>query len=310
MEFTLNLTGSPFNLPSTLESGQVFRWQKREEWWYGMLGRGVLKVKQEQDSLSCVTSTDEIDRTLLHEYFGLDDDLSVILSSITKDQTMMEAAERFYGLRLLRQPFWECLLSFTIATNINIPRIAKTISSLCEKFGEDVEFEGTHYKLFPRPEALALADSSDLAKCGLGYRTKFVKHVAQAIYEERVDLSELKIQSYERARDLLTGKVFGRKSLLGIGPKVADCVLLFSCGKFDAFPIDVWIARALAQYYPSILESSLIQKLKLKADRHATLSAGDYNLISTAARRFFGNYAGYAQQYLYMLARNGRLVQA
>ncbi len=185
MEFTLNLTGRPFNLPYTLESGQVFRWQKREEWWYGMVRRGVLKVKQEQDSLVCVTSTDEIDRTLLHNYFGLDDDLSLILRSITKDQTMMEAAEKFYGLRLLRQPLWECLLSFTIATNINIPRIEKTISSLCERFGEDVEFEGIHYKLFPRPEDLALAESSELEKCGLGYRTKFVKHVAQAIYEER-----------------------------------------------------------------------------------------------------------------------------
>jgi N-glycosylase/DNA lyase len=304
MEFTLNVADAPFDLACTLESGQVFRWENREGWWYGILEQGVVKVRQEQSSLICVSSSDRIGPRYLHEYFGLDDDLPGILSSINKDSAMMEAAQRFYGLRLIRQPVWECMISFTIATNINIPRIAKTIAALSERFGEQVEFEGSRYRLFPRPGNLALAEVEALAACGLGYRTKFVKHVAQAVYEERVDFSELQMQSYEKARELLIGKVLGRKSLLGIGPKVADCVLLFSCGKDDAFPIDVWIARGLASYYPDIFDRGLKERLELKSKRRGTLSQKEYDLASGAARRHFGKYAGYAQQYLFLLSRS------
>jgi N-glycosylase/DNA lyase len=303
LEFTLSLVDTPFDLACTLESGQVFRWQNRDGWWYGILDCGVVKVRHEESSLICVSSTEKIGAAFLHEYFGLDDDLPGILSSVTKDQAMMEAAQKFYGLRLMRQPLWECLLSFTIATNINMPRISQTIAGLSTKFGEDVEFEGVSYKLFPRPENLALAGVDELASCGLGYRTKFVEDVARAVYEERVDLSELQMQTYEKARELLIGKVLGKKNLLGIGPKVADCVLLFSCGKYEAFPIDVWIARALANYYPSLLDTNLKERLELKAKRRATLSPREYDIVSSAARRHFGRYAGYAQQYLFLLAR-------
>src|SRR5436309_1540284 len=122
-EFTLNLNNIPFDLACTLESGQVFRWENRNGWWYGILDQGVVKVRQEQTSLICVSSSERIGPRYLHEYFGLDDDLATILSSIAKEHAMMEAAQRFYGLRLIRQPIWECAISFTIATNINIPRI-------------------------------------------------------------------------------------------------------------------------------------------------------------------------------------------
>jgi N-glycosylase/DNA lyase len=176
-----------------------------------------------------------------------------------------------------------------------------TIASLCERFGEDVEFEGVRYKLFPRPETLALADQHDIAACGLGYRTRFVNWVARAVYEGWVDLSELRVQSYERARQILLGKILNKKSFLGIGPKVADCVLLFSCGKYEAFPIDIWISRALGQYYPALIEPRL--RGRLEAKRRSSLAPRDYDSISAAARKHFGSYAGYAQQYLYLLSR-------
>ena len=302
-EFALNLIETPFDLSYTLESGQVFRWQKREEWWYGVVGLGAVKVKQEQNSLVFASSTVDIDPTYVRDYFGLNDDLSHILSSVTRDRILAEAIQRFYGLRLIHQPIWECLVSFTISTNMNIPRIAKTIASLCERFGEPFEFEGRRYNLFPRPEALAEAEAEQLSACGLGYRTRFVKWVAQAVYEEWVDLSELRVQGYEKARELLMGRILNKKSFLGIGPKVADCVLLFSCGKYEAFPIDVWISKALAYYYPGIIEPRLIERLEMRAKRRSSLSLRDYDLLSAAARAHFGRYAGYAQQYLYLLSR-------
>ncbi len=300
MEFSIGLE-SPFSLDYTLESGQVFRWENRGEWWYGVVSGGVLKVKQEGDTLRCISGSDLLDGAFARNYFRLDEKLEQVLDSIMKDETMTQAVQRFYGMHLLRQDRWECLASFVLATNSNIPRIKKMVAEICSRFGEPLEFEGVQYYDFPRPERLAAASVAGLRECGLGYRAPFLKHVAASIEDGKVDFSELTFRDYADAREILLKKLFGEKLLLGVGPKVADCVLLYSLGKDEAFPIDVWVARELAKSYPQLLTREL--RRKLAPERKAKLARGDYERISSSARSFFGRYAGYAQQYLFMLAR-------
>lgn len=308
MEFTLNLADNPFDLYATLDSGQVFRWELRNGWWYGIIDREVVRLRQDGQALTCVSSSDEMNASFLHWYFRLDEDFKAILSVLMKDESISEAVQKYYGLRLIRQPVWECLISFIIATNANIPRIRQMISSICERYGNETEFESLHYKQFPSTAALAKAPIKELEDCGLGYRARFVKNVAESVYEGRMDLSSLSILDYSEAREVLLESLRGEKSLLGIGPKVADCVLLFSCGKDGAFPIDVWIAKAIATYYPRLLDDSVVKKLESNVPgKKVALSLRDYDSIGSAMRKYFGDHAGLAQQYLFHFARSTSL---
>lgn len=303
MEFKLNLSNVPFDLGHTLDSGQAFRWAQKGEWWSGVLEGGAIRVKQEEASMVCVTATDRLSPQAVREYFRIDDSLERIYSKIMRDAHITEAIQRFYGLRLVDQDVWECLVSFVIATNTNIPRIKLMISNLCKRFGEGGSFEGDPYWLFPTPESLAGASVEDLGACGLGYRARFVKSVAERVRSGSVDLQELDLLDYEGARDLLIQRLLGEKTLLGIGRKAADCVLLFSCGKDSSFPIDVWMARVLSTYYPSLFDAELAGRLNSHVSGSGRLSGGDYDRISASMRDYFGEYAGYAQQYLFHDAR-------
>ncbi len=307
MEFKLNLSTIPFDLGHTLDSGQAFRWELRGEWWCGVLAGGAIKVKQEESSLVCVTSSEHLLPRAVHEYFRLDDSLERIYSKIMKDDHITQAIQRYYGLRLVNQDAWECLVSFVIATNTNIPRIKLMISRLCEKFGEKATFDGNEYSQFPTAEALAQATLEELVECGLGYRARFVRAVAQRVSSGSVSLDELKLLEYERARELLTQRILGEKTLLGIGRKAADCILLFSCGKDSSFPIDVWMARVLSKYYPALFDKAIARQLDSHVSKVTRLSGAAYESISASMREYFGEYAGYAQQYLFHDARKSKL---
>ena len=301
MEFTVGLD-TPFSLDYTMESGQLFRWERKGEWWIGAVPGGVLKLNQEGDVLKCSSGSSELDSSFVRRYFKLDLDIEPVLSSITRDPHITQAVERFYGLRIVRQDRWECLASFLLATNANIPRIKKMVSAVCTRYGVAWEFERVQFNLFPVPGALADAKLSDLRRCGLGYRGPFLKRVASKVASGEVDLRALDELDYDSAKQFLLKEVLGEKVLAGVGPKVADCVLLFSCDKDQAFPIDVWIARALATYYPDLLPPRL--KKGLETDSPSKIGPKDYESLSFAARTYFGQYAGYAQQYLYMAARS------
>lgn len=301
MEFTLGLE-SPFSLDYTLESGQVFRWERRGEWWLGVVSAGVVKIHHEADTLHCVTSSDLLGSSFVREYFRFEEPFDEVLESIAKDPVMEEAVQRFYGLRLMEQERWECLASFLLATNANIPRIRKMVASVCATFGEVIEFEGAHYYTFPRPEVLAHAGARELASCGLGYRAPFLKRVAASVAGGKIDLSGLSELAYEEARKELLGDLLGEKVLLGVGPKVADCFLLYSCGKDEAFPIDVWISRELSRSYPGLIPKKVARKLGAKPKSNLTFS--EYDSVSKSMRAYFGRYAGYAQQYLFSVARS------
>ncbi|HXW94740.1 MAG TPA: DNA glycosylase [Nitrososphaerales archaeon] len=302
MEFTVSLD-SPFSLEYTLESGQLFRWERRGEWWWGSVPGGMLRMKQEGDILRCSSSSERLDSEFVARYFRLDVDLDHVLAAISKDEITSRAVEKFYGLRLVSQDTWECLASFVLATNANIPRIKKMVSAVCSRYGGALEFEGEKRTTFPTADDLAKASEKDLLVCGLGYRAPFLKKVATSVAEGKVDFAAIAGLDYTESRKILMTELLGQKILFGVGPKVADCVLLYSCGKDQAFPIDVWITKVLATSYPSLLGPALKRRYALEGK--AKLSLSDYDRISTRARAYFGTYAGYAQQYLFMAAREG-----
>jgi N-glycosylase/DNA lyase len=262
-------------------------------------------LQQEGDVLKCSSSSELLNSAYIANYFRLGDSLESVFATITKGQVMAHAVQRFYGLRLVRQDRWECLASFLLATNANIPRIKKMVSSICGRFGESFEFEGEQRHLFPGPEALSAASISDLKSCGLGYRAHFLKHVATAVAHGSVDFGAISRLDYLGSRKALLNELLGEKSLLGVGPKVADCVLLYSFDKDEAFPIDVWMARALKDSFPKLLGPGL--RAKLRRDPSAKISPREYQRVSEAARSYFGRYAGYAQLYLYVAARSAAI---
>lgn len=257
---------------------------------------------QEGDVLRCQSSSDLINSAFVAKYFRLGDDLEHILALLSKGEVMTRAIQKFYGMRLVDQYEWECLASFVLATNANIPRIKKMVAAVSEKYGDLLEFDGEKFHAFPGPMALASASLAELHDCGLGYRAPFLRRVAASVTEGKVDFAEVASLPYLDARKELLKELFGEKILLGVGPKVADCVLLYSCGKDEAFPIDVWIAKALAKSFPKLLGPRLRSRLSSGGTK---LSLGDYARISSSARAHFGRYAGFAQLYLYMAAREG-----
>ncbi len=295
MEFTINLSGRPFNLDYTLNSGQVFRWQKRGQEWEGIVLDSFVKIRQEADLLFCKVESGEVNSSYISRYLRLDEDLSFILGNIARDETIVGAIRRFYGLRLIRQDPWECLISFILATNANIQRISKMIDSLCKRYGKPLQTLEGEKNSFPTPETLSNAKEEELRKLGLGYRARYIVSVSKSIASGIFSFEELTEMSYLDARDSILREFERKKILPGVGNKVADCVLLFSLGKDEAFPIDVWILKAIKAYYQDICKD-VIQSGKL--------SNKQYIKLSDIMRKYFGKYAGYAQQYLYVLSRS------
>jgi len=278
----------PFNLDVTLCCGQVFRWDKKGDWWYGVVGNQAFKVRQTGAELEFAGA----DETLIVRYFGLDDDLQKISASIGRDEHIRKALTAFWGLRLIRQEPWECLISYICATYKNIPAIRHMLLNLTRKFGEKTVFDGCPFFTFPTPEMLACASAESLATCGLGYRAKYVHATSKRIFENDFELESLRQLPYMQAKKQLC-------SLAGVGPKVADCVLLFSLGKTEAFPVDRWVERVILNHYAKQLPPELAHKLS----RREGLTNSEYAKLNAFGRKYFGKYAGYAQEYLYHYER-------
>ena len=278
----------PFDLGITLCCGQVFRWELQSGWWYGVVGDTVWKVRQIDDTLE-YENAEEND---VLEYFGLQDDLPRILKEIAKDPHVRKAVEEFRGLRILRQEPWECLISYICATYKGIPAIKRMLDQLSMRFGEKIVFEGREFHMFPTAERLASASKCTLSKCALGYRTRYVEETAKIIQKHTFDLGSLRRIRYDKARKELL-------KLPGVGPKVADCVLLFSLGKTEAFPVDIWMRRVILRHYAKHLPQESIRRLS----EEKSLSNAEYTQLSLFGRNYFGKHAGYAQEYLYHCER-------
>jgi len=266
-----------FSLDQTLGCGQVFRWDRTDDgWWQGIVGRRVIKIRQDGQRLTFKGASG----TFITRYFSLDVDLQCILESVNRDSFIDDAIRQCRGLRLIRQPKWECLISYILSTNSNIPMIRRRIGTIAEQFGREIMFEGKKYYTFPEPSAVSCSDGKSLIDCRLGYRTPYVFNTACAIGEMKQWETTITSMPFEAARRELM-------KLSGVGPKAADCILLFAFQKYEAFPVDVWIRRIMQQRY--------IRNL----DTNSGLSGREYDMIRRFARRHFGKYCGYAQEYLY-----------
>lgn len=267
----------PFDLEATLTCGQVFRWDRAlGGWWYGVVGDKVLKVRQDADRLSYAG----VPASFIRNYFSLETDLESVAASFDTDPFIHECIRKNRGLRLVQQPPWECTVSYICSTNSNIPTIRRRIASIAKKFGRAVEFEGKTFYTFPEPSSIVCEGEDGLTECRLGYRQSYVFGTSASVTDAKTWAETIRRLPYEDARREIM-------RLRGVGPKAADCILLFAFGKHEAFPVDVWIRRIMQQHYLPEL------------NRNSPLTGRDYDTIRRFAREHFGEYCGYAQEYLY-----------
>ena len=253
-----------------------------------MVGNNLVKVRQDGRTIWF----EGIEKNSLLDYLGLRDDLPSILMEINRDRHMEVAISRFEGLRILRQDPWECLISYICATFKNIASIKRMLLRLCRRFGEEVEGHNESFFMFPSSKKLARCSLAELRKCELGYRAEYVAGTSKKIFEEDFDLESLRRATYDEAKRMLL-------EFPGVGQKVADCVLLFGIGKLEAFPVDVWVMRALLRRYPLHFSRDFVARI-LKEE---SLDISQYRRLNEFGRQYYGRYAGYAQEYLFHYER-------
>lgn len=273
-----------FDITDIFECGQCFRWEKETPNSYiGIFGRNILRVKQGQEVVSFEGVLEGPIEDICTQYFDLATDYETIQAKLSKvDQNMKESIAYGRGIRLLNQDLWETILSFIISANNNIPRIKGIIERLSHAYGDKLEWEGKEYYTFPTAKQLAKARVEDLRKLGLGFRDKRVYETTRMILEGKVDLEELKKEEdFHKVRETLL-------RLPGVGPKVADCILLFSTLKrWEAFPIDVWVKRVMNELYLHHSDEKKVRNIEIEKIAHEK----------------FGTLAGLAQQYLFYWRR-------
>ncbi len=237
-----------FNLNKIADSGQCFRWTKTDSHTYRIFaGKSCLYITSLEDGRYELDCTEEEYGRFWKDYFDLQENYKEIRSRIDPEQDpfLWEAAENEKGIRILRQDPWEMLITFIISQNRNIPAIRRSVELLAEACGEKkTDSKGLEYYAFPGPAEVAALTERELAECRLGYRCRYVHAAAEAVIREDIDLNQLKKEDDTAVMEALTG-------LFGVGIKVASCVALFGLHRTDAFPIDVWMKRVLAEKYPA-----------------------------------------------------------
>jgi N-glycosylase/DNA lyase len=254
-----------FDLSSTLESGQIFRYVRVTEGYLVHQGNRVFRVWQKGRDLFF----QGVDEGFISDYFGLDTNYNEIVRTLRNDRSVAKALERYWGLRILRQDPWECLISFLCSSTKNISHIKVLVERLCRIFGAQVSLE--NYQGYTFPEERTINDFRRLEAIGLGFRARYIYEVNRIVGDGYLD--DIRGRSYGEAKRLLM-------ELPGVGEKVADCVLLFSMGFSQAFPVDTWIKRGMEEAFFLGQKTSSLR-------------------ISAFAREHFGPFAGYAQQVLY-----------
>ena len=266
------------------DCGQCFRWNIEEDGSYtGVFGRNVLNVKKDKNNIFVRGNCDGEIKEVCVKYFDLDRDYDGIKMQLSEiDEHLKQSIEYGKGIRILNQDLWEMIISFIISANNNIPRIKGIIERMSKKYGDEIEFNGVKYYTFPTPKSLAQASVEDLRALGMGFRDKYIYETTKRINEKAFDLDSFNNleDTAEMRKQLLT--------LPGVGPKVADCILLFSTlSRFDVFPIDVWVRRVMNELYIHNPEETKVNKKD----------------IEKIALEKFGNLQGLAQQYLFYWKR-------
>lgn len=263
-----------FDIKQIAESGECFRWNKLADNKYiGVIMGGVCIVEQYGEDVTFDSNLP--DETIKH-YFDLSRDYSKIKEFYKNDEILQKAIKYGEGIRILNQEKFETLISFIISANNNIPRIKKSVEKISQKYGKKIEYKGETYYAFPTPEELNNATVEELRECGVGFRDKYIKKATEMVVNREIDLEAIsKLSTVDCKKELLR--------ITGVGSKVADCVMLFSMEKADAFPVDVWIKRIMENLY--IKEETSLKE------------------IEKYSKEKFGEYAGVAQQYLFVYAK-------
>lgn len=263
------------------ECGQCFRWNKEEDNSYtGIFKNNVINVKKENENV-IITGICEGDiKKVCIEYFDLDTSYEKIKDNLAKiDKYLANSIEYGTGIRILKQDLWETLISFIISANNNIPRIKTIIERISKKYGNKITFKGKEYYTFPTAKKMEKATVQDFRELGLGFRDVRVYETVQRTLRGEINLSDLE---NETDLDTLREKLL---EIPGVGPKVADCIMLFSLEKYQVFPVDVWVRRVISELYFENKEQQpkVIQKF---------------------AKEHYGELAGLAQQYLFYWRRD------
>ncbi len=261
------------NLRATWECGQVFHWTERADGaWEGLMGDELTAVREVGGRLEVVRGNE----ALVARYFGMDHDLAEVYAGFPQDETMLAALDFCRGLRILRQPAWECLATFITSSMKQVVHIRQMSFALRERFGRAVP--GSRWRAYPEPARLAAVSENELRTCGLGYRAKNLQVTAERVASGQADLDGWEALDDGDLREALC-------TLPGVGRKVANCAMLFGFGRLSVFPVDTWIARIMRRSY-------------WRGGKKPTPLALERRLASR-----FGPRAGYAQQYLFHHAR-------
>ena len=273
-----------FELKDIFECGQCFRWNEQEDGSYtGVIKNGIINVKKEDETITFTGICDKNIEEVVNEYFDLKRDYEKIKERLGNlDEYLKTSIQYGKGIRILNQDLWETIISFIISANNNIPRIKGIIERISQKYGNEIEWNGKKYYTFPTYEQLKDVTVQEYRNLGLGFRDIRLYETTQMILNKEVDLEKLKNNpnTQEVRNELLR--------LSGVGPKVADCILLFSdLKRFDVFPIDVWVRRVMNDLYIKEDDETKVSKVK----------------IEKLAEKKFGDLKGLAQQYLFYWRR-------
>ena len=273
-----------FELKDIFECGQCFRWNEEENGSYtGVIKEAVINVKKENEDIIFTGKCEGKIKEIVEYYFDLNTNYEEIKEKLSNiDEYLKTSVEYGKGIRILKQDLWETIISFIISANNNIPRIKGIIERLSQKYGDEIEWSGKKYYTFPTPEQLKDVTVSEYRNLGLGFRDIRLYETTKMILNKEIDLEKLQSNpSTQEVREELL-------KLSGVGPKVADCILLFSnLKRFDVFPIDVWVRRVMNDLYIKEDDETKVSKTK----------------IEKIANEKFGNIKGLAQQYLFYWRR-------
>ena len=271
------LNNNAINVENSINSGQVFLWRKNGDYWYGVNGHDILRIDN-SGSIKSYQNTET-------DFFRKKDNMKQIIKSISKDNITRKAVKKYFGLRILKQDPFQCLISFIVSSNSNIQKIKTNLENISRKFGTKVEFENQEFFLFPKPKKLSKVSINEIRNCGVGYRAEFIKEAANIIFSKKIDFESLKKSNYFETKENIC-------SIPGVGNKVADCIMLFSLNKLEAFPLDRWMIRILEKYF--------FNKFQLETK---TITKKQYDILHEKIVNHFGPYAGYAQQFLFKMER-------
>ncbi len=272
-----------FNSTHIFECGQCFRWNLQESGNYiGVVKNSVIEVIEKEDEVIFRGVSESNLKDIVIEYFNLEMNYREIKNKLSRVDNYLKGSIEFgNGIRILNQDIFETIISFIISANNNIPRIKKIIENLSKNYGKRIEYNGKIYYTFPTVEDLSKATVADLRNLGLGFRDKRVYTTTRMILKKEIDIEKLKkLKDTEKLREEIL-------KLDGVGPKVADCILLFAFNRYDVFPIDVWVRRVMNDLYIKNPQESKVSKVEIKK----------------LAEEKYGKLAGLAQQYLFYCKR-------